>query len=91
MGSSKKFCPAMWLSGFFALGALVHIARFLLKVSLIVNGKEIPLAASAGIGVLLAVLSSALLAASLFRPCEKKGGPGGEAGHGHAGGCCGGK
>ena len=67
-----KFCPAMWFSGFFALGAVVHVVRLIAGFSIVVAGREIPLAAS-GIAVLaFGVLSAGLLILSLKRPCETK-------------------
>ena len=74
-----KFCPALWLSGFFALGAVVHLIRFLFQVSLIVAGHEIPLVASLILGLGFAALSLALGMAGMKRPCEKDQ---------KAGGCC---
>lgn len=66
-----KFCPAMWLSGFFALGAVVHLVRFLFQISLTVGGHEIPLTVSFVLGLVLGAFSLALGIAGLKRPCEK--------------------
>ena len=65
-----KFCPAMWLSGFFALGALVHLARFLLRFGLVVAGHEIPVSMSGILGLSLAAVSIVFLVISLRKPCE---------------------
>lgn len=67
-----RFCPAMWLSGFFALGALVHLVRFVLKFGLVVAGHEISVGTSGMLGLGLAVLSIAFLVVSLKKPCERK-------------------
>ena len=70
--AKAKFCPAMWFSGFFGLGALAHFVRLIAGFSLVVAGREIPLAAS-GIAVLVfGILSAGLLILSLKRPCETK-------------------
>lgn len=79
MESGKsKFCPAVWLSGFFALGAVVHLVRFLLRVSLVVAGHEIPLAASVVLVFVLGTLSVAFAVVGAKRPCDQ----------GHDTGCC---
>lgn len=66
---NTKFCPAMWFSGFFALGAIVHAVRYLMHFSIAVNGEEIPLQASGFIVLILGFLSVGLLIVSLKRPC----------------------
>ena len=84
MGKAK-FCPAMWFSGFFGVGALVHVVRLLTGFSLVVAGHEIPLMVSGVIVLVGGILSVALLMVSLKRPCES--------GHSHEkhekGSCCG--
>ena len=72
-----KFCPAMWFSGFFGLGAIVHLVRLIAGFSLSVGGQEIPLAASGLVALICGVLSAGLLVVSLKRPCEgqKEGNP----------------
>ena len=62
----------MWLSGFFALGAIVHLARFFAGFSLVVAGREIPLTVSGVVALAFGVLSAGLLILSLKRPCETK-------------------
>ena len=79
----RKFCPAIWLSGFFALGALVHLARVILGFSLVVAGREIPISASIGLCIGLGVLSVGALALGLKRPCES-----GQAPEDKGGSCC---
>ena len=68
-------CPAIWFSGFFGLGVLVHLVRLVLRFSLIVNGYAIPLTASAVLVVVLGCLSVGLLILGCKRPCcPRKGG-----------------
>ena len=35
---------ALWFSGFFGLGALVHLVRLIFRVQIVANGFEVPLA-----------------------------------------------
>lgn len=67
----SKFCPAMWFSGFFGLGALVHLVRAILGFSLVIGGVEISVGTSMVLAVILASVSAGLLAVSLKRPCEE--------------------
>ena len=67
--SETKFCPAMWLSGFFGLGAVAHLIRMLTGFSLAVAGHEIPLIMSGVIAIVFGALSAGLLWLSLKRPC----------------------
>lgn len=70
-----KFCPAMWFSGFFGLGAFVHLVRLTMHFSVVIAGHEIPLSFSAVAASVFGVLSIGLLIVSLKRPCESgKGG-----------------
>lgn len=62
-------CPAIWFSGFFGLGALVHLVRLVLRFPLIVNGYAVPLTASAILVVVLGGLSVGLLVLGCKRPC----------------------
>ena len=66
-----QFCPAMWLSGFFALGALVHLVRLIGGFSLVVAGHAIPLAVSGWFALIAGIFSIGFLIVSLKRPCEK--------------------
>ncbi len=68
--SETKFCPAMWFSGFFGLGAMVHLIRFITRFSLAVGGREVPLSLSGLLALILGILSIGLLIVSLKRPCE---------------------
>lgn len=60
---NKKFCPAVWLSGFFGLGALVHLVRLMMNISVAVNGYEIPFVLSVVV-VVFGGLSIGLLVVS---------------------------
>lgn len=65
-----KFCPAMWFSGFFGFGALVHAIRFVTRFDIAVNGQEIPLSASGVLALVFGIFSIGLLILSLKKPCE---------------------
>ncbi len=67
----NKLCPAMWLSGFFGFGSLVHLIRFIFGVSLSVGGFDVTSRLSLTVAVILGVLSVVLLVLSLKRPCDK--------------------
>ena len=67
-----KICPAVWFSGFFGLGALVHLARLLLRISLVVAGHPIPMGASLALVVVFGGLSVGLLFVGIRRPCCPK-------------------
>lgn len=64
----NKICPALWLSGFFGMGAVVHFLRFISGVSLSVAGHEIPLAVSAVVFLVMSGLSLGALYLSFKRP-----------------------
>lgn len=66
----NKFCPAAWFSGFFGLGALVHLVRFILGFSLVVDGRAVPLVLSGFLALVLGILSVGLLIISVKKPCE---------------------
>ena len=66
----SKFCPALWFSGFFGLGALVHLIRLVTGFSVVIAGREIPIAFSAVAALVFGVLSVGLLIVSIKRPCE---------------------
>ena len=70
--SEHRFCPAVWFSGFFGLGALVHLVRLLLRFPLIVGDFEVPLAMSLVLAIVLGGLSVGLLYVGLRRPCCKE-------------------
>jgi hypothetical protein len=67
-----KICPAVWFSGFFGLGTVVHLVRSILRFPLVVGAFEVPLALSLLLTVLLGGLSIALLWVGLRRPCCKE-------------------
>ncbi len=64
----NKICPALWLSGFFGMGAVVHFLRFVSGASLSVAGHEIPLVMSAVVSVVMAGLSAGALFLSIKKP-----------------------
>ena len=70
--SQTKICPAVWFSGFFALGALVHLMRVILRLSLIVGSFEVPYSLSLFIAIVLGALSIGLLYVGGYKPCCKK-------------------
>lgn len=74
MEEKKKFCPALWFSGFFCLGFVVHLVRFILKASVVVNGRDIPVSLSGWLFVVFGVLSAVTLWVGLKKPCCKKDG-----------------
>ena len=69
MEKNKLFCPAIWFSGFFGLGALVHLVRLVLRVPLMVGSHEIPLMTSAFVVLVFGGLSIGLLILGCKRPC----------------------
>ena len=69
----RRFCPAVWFSGFFGLGALVHLIRLFLRFPLSVGDFEVPLATSLVLVLLLGGLSIGLLYVGLKRPCCREG------------------
>ena len=73
MGNGKKFCLSTWFSGFFGLGALVHLVRSILKFPLVVNNYEVPISLSVTLAVVLGALSLILLYVGCKKACcEKK-------------------
>lgn len=73
MNQEKRFCPAVWFSGFFGLGAVAHAVRLVFRVPVTVGSFEVPPALSAALVVVFTALSAGLLCAGLKRPCcEKK-------------------
>jgi len=71
-GNQAKICPAVWFSGFFGLGALVHLVRFFLRFPLVVGTFEVPLGLSLLLAVILGTLSLGLLYVGMRRPCCRK-------------------
>jgi hypothetical protein len=66
----NRFCPALWFSGFFGLGAVMHLLRLLFGFSVVIAGREIPFIASGAAVLVFGMLSIGLLILSLKRPCE---------------------
>ena len=66
----SKFCPALWFSGFFGLGALAHLVRSILGFSVVIAGREIPVLWSVVIAAILGGISAGLLVVSIKKPCE---------------------
>lgn len=72
MTNEKKFCLATWFSGFFGLGALMHLVRSILRFSLVVGNFEVPISLSVVLAVVLGSLSLGLLYLSCKKPCCEK-------------------
>ena len=70
--SVHKICPAVWFSGFFGLGALVHFIRLVLRIPVVVGSFAIPFKLSLILVVVLGGLSLGLLCMGVNRPCCKK-------------------
>ncbi len=62
-------CPAIWFSGFFGLGTLVHLVRWILRVPVTLGTWEVPLGFSALAVLVFGGLSLGLLSVGLRRPC----------------------
>ena len=73
--NERRFCPAIWFSGFFGLGTLVHFVRLVFRIPLTVGGWEVPFRASAAAVVVLGLLSAGLLVVGIRRPCCEAGKP----------------
>ena len=52
-----KCCNLSWLSGFFALAAIVHIIRLVMGTQVQINATVVPMNVSIGIAVVAGVLS----------------------------------
>jgi hypothetical protein len=72
MSEGKKFCPAIWFSGFLALGFLAHLLRLVLQVPLSVWDKPVPMSTSVMVVIVFGALSTGLLIVGLKRPCGGK-------------------
>ncbi len=72
MGSSGKGCAPIWFSGFFGLGAIMHLVRSVLKFPLVVNNFEVPLSLSLTLAVVLGALSLVLLYVGCRPACCRK-------------------
>ena len=67
--NDHRFCPALWFSGFFGLGTLVHLIRLLFRVPVTLGTWQVPLRFSVVAVLVLGALSASLLAVALRRPC----------------------
>lgn len=67
----NKFCPAMWLSGFFGLAAIAHLVRLTAGFTLAINGWQVPKTVSALFVAVAGTLSVGLFTLSIKRPCER--------------------
>ena len=66
-------CPAVWFSGFFGLGTLVHLLRLLFQVPVNIGGWQVPLSVSGILVLVLGGLSAGLLYVGCRRPgCSTK-------------------
>ena len=72
MENQKKFCPAVWLSGFFGMGFVVHLGRLIFQVPVMINGRDIPLSLSGWLVLVFGLLSAGALWAGSRKPCCKK-------------------
>lgn len=70
MEEMRRFCPALWFSGFFGLAALAHLVRLALKVPVTVGTVSVPMSASVLVAAVAGALSVGLLVAALKRPCS---------------------
>lgn len=70
--SPRKFCPALWFSGFFGLGALGHLVRLLVGFPVTIGTWQVPLRFSALAAVVFGALSLGLLYVACRRPCCAK-------------------
>ena len=76
--NKPAICPAVWFSGFFGLGAVVHLIRLLLHVPVRIGTFDVPLTASVILVLVFGGLSAGLLYLAMRRPfCEEKGSCGG--------------
>ena len=69
---NRKFCPALWFSGFFGLGVFVHLIRLFFGVPVRIGEWDVPLRVSAALVVVFGALSAGLLYAACRRPCSGK-------------------
>lgn len=72
MVNEKKSCVAIWFSGFFALGAVMHLVRSIVRFPLVVGTFEVPISLSVVLAVVLGVLSLSLLCLACRKSCCEK-------------------
>lgn len=68
----KRCWWATWLSGFFGIAGLAHVARPWLPVRIIIAGVEVPVAVSVWAGVVLLAVSAGLLWLEVARERAKR-------------------
>lgn len=61
MEKGSKLCLPIWFSGFFGLGALMHLARLILRFPLVIGDFEVPIGLSLAIAVIFGAISIGLL------------------------------
>lgn len=57
----KRCWWATWVSGFFGIAGLLHLARFFFRVPVRLGAYEVPLAVSVAVGVAFLGISAGLL------------------------------
>ncbi|MGH7197423.1 MAG: hypothetical protein ACREH5_01615 [Candidatus Omnitrophota bacterium] len=72
MGKSKNAYLLIWFSGFFGLGALVHLVRSILQFPLAVGIFEVPVSLSVVLAIVLGGLSIGLLYLGCKPSCCQK-------------------
>ncbi|OGX29306.1 MAG: hypothetical protein A3B78_01305 [Omnitrophica WOR_2 bacterium RIFCSPHIGHO2_02_FULL_67_20] len=68
----KRCWWATWVSGFFGIAGLLHLARFFFRVPVRVGTYEVPFAVSIAVGVAFVGLSAGLLWIELVRERAKR-------------------
>lgn len=67
-----RLCPALWFSGFFGLGAVIHLTRGLFGFDL--PASQMPAGTNIITALVLGAVSGGLLVLSFKRVCGKKNG-----------------
>ena len=69
--NEKKYswCPALWFSGFFGLGLVVHAFRLIFQVPVTIGTFAVPLSFSVLAVVIFGALSGGLLYLGCNKPC----------------------
>lgn len=65
----QPVCPAIWFSGFFGLGTLIHLIRLVFGFPVMIGEWAVPLKASAILAAVFGGLSLGLLYLGRRRPC----------------------
>ncbi len=68
---NKKSGMSVWFSGFFGLGATVHLIRLLLRFPVTIGTWQVPMSVSVAIAVVFGALSLFLLKAGCCGRCAK--------------------